>query len=205
MNMLSTLTDLFFLKSTLTFVPKAFEELEGLHKFMMSTTPSEILNIAKGAHKIIDTYADGSQKKKEELKAVLVLALGAPFMFDDITRFKTRYNSNVSTMVEDLVSGKMTADLAQISMALNAAQAKITYSDKERFEHRLEDGETLESWTKKYEEVRDMFVAPVFSSAPRLKAYAESINVELNNAGVRFLEGLVQKRESKRSDSHLTL
>mgnify|MGYP001571447437 FL=1 len=178
---------------TETFVDKAFEELEGLHRFMCSTTPAAQINLIKRAHQIIDVYVDRPASVKNELKAVVVLAHGAPFMFDDITRFKSRYNAHVSDMVQALVEGNLTEDMAQIEMVMIAAEAEAEAANlknpelRERIKEEVFPPEQMADMLQQYTNNR---MKSVYQSASELLGHETMVVNALYS-------GLKQLREEK--------
>ena len=105
---------------------RAFEELEGLNRFLGGTTSPELVRIAKRGHEIIDQYIDRPEEEKDALKALLVLQFGAPFMFDDTRRFAPDYGPQTAAMVEELLKGGDTANIAQMGVALAVALTETT-------------------------------------------------------------------------------
>lgn len=164
--------------STETFVDKAREELEALHRFMCSTTPDAQINLIERAHRIIDIYSDRPASVKNELKAVVVLAHGAPFMFDDITRFKSRYNAHVDSMVQALVEGNLTEDVAQIEMAMSAAEVETEIVNLKNPEHRelmkkeILPPDQMEDMLQEYNTNRKQ---SAYQSAPGLLGHEEAV------------------------------
>ncbi len=160
------------------FVPKAYQELEGLYKFLGGTTPPQLKAVAQRSGEVIDQYVDRPAKEKEELKTVAILSLGYPYLFDDTTRFKDEFNQDVSDMVQDLVSGKLTNDTAQISMALSVTDAEMTIEELKKPEvmsQYLTQPMTPEELTAAREKYKTMRAEPEFHSAPRLYDYESKV------------------------------
>lgn len=159
-------------------VQKAFEELEGLHRFMMTTTPPMLITIAAKAHEVIDKFVDRPQEEKEELKAFTVLHLGAPYMFDDTTRFKAEYSQNVSDMVDAFIEQRITDDMAQVQMAMSAAFMEVTIDHlrtPEGMQQFLEDRPSAGEMAAADGQFAAMREGLEYSSAARLRAYEQKM------------------------------
>lgn len=110
----------------LSLTQKAFQEVEGLFKFLGGTTPQFLFDLTKNAHAAIDTYIDRSEEDKDCLKALTVIELGhdiagGVFLFDDMARYSTLYSPQFSAMAFDLMRGNNTQYTVQADMALTFA------------------------------------------------------------------------------------
>lgn len=159
-------------------VQKAFAELEGLNSFLGGSTSPHTIKLAEKAHALIDAYLDRTDGEKEELKAFAVLKMGAPFMFDDTTRFKTEYSQNVSDMVDALLEGQKTENLAQVDMALTAALIEVTrdyLKTPEGIQEFLQSKPSAADMEAAYERFTAMRQGLEYASAPRLRAYEQKM------------------------------
>lgn len=126
----------------------AFAELEGLANFMGSGLNSNLIALAKRGHEIIDQCIDRPAAEKEALKALLVLQFGAPYLFDDTTRFATEYGSETAAMVDDFVCARETQNSIQMALVLatamietmNSELRQIKVGDKAKIEEFLSEG-----------------------------------------------------------------
>lgn len=174
-----------------TFVDKAFEELDGVNRFLGGETPPAQKTIAREAHAIIDAYIDRPTKDKEALKALLVLSLNT-FLFDDTSRFAQRYSKAFSEMVDELVEGRLTENIAQIGMALSAAIAKNTLHD---LQDPAKTQEILDELSKSSDDInaaiseqQEQLRQPAFASAPRLAAHVIELITELQQKTKSLLQ-----------------
>lgn len=155
----------------LTFVEKAFQELEGLNRFMGGTTPPMMITLAQGAHQAIDDYIDRPESDKECLKTMAVIQFGSPFLFDDMSRYDKLYSPQLSQIAFDYMRGNRTQDVAQVTLAL--AVAVLQHQHEELLgpkQHAviLDDSDTEETLAAFESDIENFTGDPQSGSAPRL-------------------------------------
>lgn len=149
----------------------AFQELEGLNRFMGGTTPQLMIDIAKGAHDAIDKYIDRPEADKECLKAMAVIQFGSPILFDDMTRYSKLYSPQLSDMAFDYMRGNQTQDVVQIAMALAFSILENQHAALSGPQQRaaiLEEADIEETIAAFKADIETVTSNPQASSAPRL-------------------------------------
>lgn len=155
----------------LTMAETAFQELEGLNRFLGGTTPQLMIDIAKGAHDAIDNYIDRPEADKECLKAMAVIQFGSPFLFDDMTRYSKLYSPQLSDLAFDYMRGNHTQDVVQIAMALAVSILQNQHAALSGPQQRaaiLEGADIEETLATFKADIETFTNDPQASSAPRL-------------------------------------
>lgn len=154
-------------------IDRALYELEGLNRFMGGTTPQPLLDLIQRSREIIDAYSDSSAEEKEAITTAMVLSFGAPFIFDDTTRFSTEYKPLVAPLIEDLMNGKVHENplLAQIELALSTASAEdgLAHAD-EVVEVNKSEGRSAGDVRQMIRDAFTLRTDNIYASCPRLVA-----------------------------------
>ncbi len=101
---------------------RAFDEQDGLFKFLESATPPALKDVQTRIAEVIESAVARPAAEKEALMVASVIALAPPYLLDEASRFETDYSPEVQVVINEMLSAKPNAALptnfAQVSVAL---------------------------------------------------------------------------------------
>ncbi len=101
---------------------RAFDEQDGLFKFLESTTPEPLKDVQSRIAEVIENAVARPAAEKEALMVAAVIALAPPYLLDEASRFETDYSPEVQVVINEMLSAKpdtaLPTNFAQVSAAL---------------------------------------------------------------------------------------